>query len=364
MRIPPIVNPEAVIIQKGDENIMEGIQSCTPACRGATNSAPVQFQGEAARLTYMNVSEDTSADINILTAEGDKVSLSSDYHSEATLLTYEHLAYSNSGYEAEQGELVDYSEERKIALSVEGALSDQEMADIQALLADLGEMLKSFLTGGDAEEGGVEETSADLSRYSSLSVFEADFEYSARMQYLNLEADQLAVAAADSPKLPEPTASPAPARPPVAAAAPAAVQASQTAAPAPVAAEPPPKPVAQQAAPVAVGTPKPVAAQDEQAAGQMAKKVKDSGLRPRRFMRLLKKFLRGMMQEMRAGKVVDGEQATRGESILEKFFGRLEQASGASEVKATKLSLKQQWVSLQYEMKAEVETRPRVEETA
>jgi len=343
MRIPPIVNPEAVIIQKGDENIMEGIQSCTPACRGATNSAPVQFQGEAARLTYLNVSEDTSADINILTAEGDKVSLSSDYHSEATLLTYEHLAYSNSGYEAEQGELVDYSEERKIALSVEGALSDQEMADIQALLADLGEMLKSFLTGGGAEEGGVEETSADLSRYSSLSGFEADFEYSARMQYLNLEADQLAVAAADSPKLPEPTASPAPA---------------------PVAAEPPPKPVAQEAAPIAVETPKPVAAQDEQAAGQMAKKVKDSGLRPRRFMRLLKKFLRGMMQEMRAGKVVDGEQATRGESILEKFFGRLEQASGASEVKATKVSLKQQWVSLQYEMKAEVETRPRVEETA
>jgi hypothetical protein len=96
----------------------------------------------------------------------------------------------------------------------------------------------------------------------------------------------------------------------------------------------------------------------------MAEKVKDSGLRPRRFMRLLKKFLRGMLQEMRAGKVVDGEQATRGESILEKFFGRLEQAAGASEVKATKVSLKQQWVSLQYEMKAEVETRPSVAETA
>ena len=218
---------------------MEGIQSCTPACRGATHSAPVQFQGEAARLTYLNVSEDTSADINILTAEGDKVSLSSDYHSEATLLTYEHLAYSNSGYEAEQGELVDYSEERKIALSVEGALSDQEMADIQALLADLGEMLKSFLTGGGAEEGGVEETSADLSRYSSLSGFEADFEYSARMQYLNLEADQLAVAAAGSPKLPESMAvPPEPVRPQVAAAA-----------------DPTAKTVAQQAAPVAVESP-------------------------------------------------------------------------------------------------------------
>lgn len=80
-------------------------------------------------------------------------------------------------------------------------------------------------------------------------------------------------------------------------------------------------------------------------------------------MKLLKKFLRGLMQEMRANKTVDGEQAKRGESILEKFFGRLEQSSGVSEAKATKVSLKQQWVSFQYEMKAEVETRPSVEGT-
>ena len=88
---------------------MEGIQSCTPACRGATNAMPVQIQGEAARLACMRVCEDQSADINIFTAEGDTVSLSSEYHSETTLLTYEHLAYSNPGCEAEQGSLVDHS---------------------------------------------------------------------------------------------------------------------------------------------------------------------------------------------------------------------------------------------------------------
>lgn len=343
---------------------MEGTQSCTPACRGATTAAPVQFQGEAARLAYLNVSEDQSADINILTAEGDKVTLSSDYHSDATLLTYEHLAYSNSGYQAEQGKLVDYTEERKIALSVEGQLSDQEMADIKALLSNLGEMLKAFLTGDGEGEGGVEENSADLSRYGSLSSFQADFEYKASIQYLNLETDQLAVEAAGFPKLPAATAAPAAAAQPTAAAvAPTVALSPQTVAPASAAAVSTPKPAAAPAVPVAAETAKPAAVQDDQAVGEMTKRVKESGLRPRRFMKLLKRFLRGLMKEMRANNVVDGEQAKRGESILEKFFGQFEPPSGVSEVKATKVSLKQQWASLQYEMKAEVKTQPSVEET-
>jgi len=343
---------------------MEGIQTCTPACRGATNAAPVQFQGEAARLTCLNVSEDQSADINIFTAEGDTVTLSSDYHSEATLLTYQHLAFSNSGYEAEQGKLVDYNEERNVSLSVTGSLSDQEMADIQALLSDLGEMLKAFLTGNNEGEGGVEENSTDISRYSSLTAYQADFEYKASMQYLNLETDQLAVEASGFPKLPAEMASPqAPALQPAAASEPAAVPSPQSAAPTAVAAESAPKPAAPSAVPVAVETAKSVVVQDEHAAGQMEKKVRDSGLRPRRFMRLLKKFLRGLMLEMRANDTIDGEQAKRGESILEKFFGRLEPTSGFREVKATKVSVKQQWASLQYEMKVEAKTQPGVEET-
>ena len=359
-----MIRSEVVITQKGDQHAMEGIQRCTPACRGATHAAPVQFQGEAARLSYLNVSEDQSADINIFTAEGDKVTLSSDYHSEAILLTYEHLAYSNSGYEAEKGELVAYNEERNVSLSVKGTLSDQEMADIQALLSDLGEMLKGFMTGEGESEGGVDENSADLSRYSSLSAFEADFEYSASMQYLNLEADQLAVKTAGSPKLPESmAASPAPALQPAATVAPTVVQSPQTVAPAAVAAESTPKLGAPSAAPVAADTPKTVAAQDEQAAGKMAKKVKDSGLRPRLFMKLLKKFLRGLMQEMRANKAVDGEQAKRGESILEKFFDQVGKPPAESEIRVNQVSFEQVSVKRFFEYKAEKKAELAVEET-
>ena len=81
-------------------------------------------------------------------------------------------------------------------------------------------------------------------------------------------------------------------------------------------------------------------------------------------MKHLKKFLRSLMKELRANHVIDDEQAKRGQSILEKFFGQLEKPSSVAEVKAEKVSLKQQWVSLQYELKAEGQVQPSVEETA
>lgn len=308
-------------------------------------------------MTYLNVCEDQSADIKIVTAEGDKVTLSSDHHSEATLLTYEHLAYSNSGYAAEEGQLVDFNEQRNVSVSVEGALNDEELADIQALLSDLGRMLKDFLTG--PSEGSVEEDSADLSRYGSLSAFEADFEYHASLQVLNLEAAQLTVQATGRPQLSEAM----PAMRPAASVASAGAESPQPAAPAATAAVFTPE---EQPAPVVAleAAPKAVASETDEAARALARKVKDSGLRPRRFMKLLKKFLRGLMKEMRANRGIDDEQAKRGETILEKFFGQIEKPSSVTKVQATEVSLQRQWVSLQYELKADVQMQPSVEETA
>ena len=305
-------------------------------------------------MTCLNVSEDRSADVNIVTAEGDKVTLSSDLHSEATLLTYEHLAYSNAGYEAEEGQLVDLKEDRNVSVSVEGELNNQELADIQALLSDLGQSLMAFLTGKG--EGGVEKDAADLSRYGSLSAFEADFEHHASMQVLAFEADQVAVEVAGKPS--EAMA----AMPPAAYSTPAGVKSPQPAPPAVAAAASTPDPQPAAAVPLET-TPKTVAPQIDKTAREMAEKVRGSGLKPGRMMKLLKKFLRGLMKEMRANHVIDDEQAKRGGSILEKFFGQLEKPADASEVKAAAVSVKQQWVSLQYELKADVQMQPSVEET-
>jgi hypothetical protein len=336
---------------------MEGIQSCVPACGGATTAASIQFQGEGARITCLNVCEDQSADINIVTAEGDKVTLSSDRHSETTLLTYEHLAYSNSGYEEDKGQLVDLKYEHNLSVSVEGDLNDTEMADIQALLSDLGRMLKGFLTGKG--ESGDETDSADLSRYGSLSAFEVDFEYHAPVQALNIETDRLAV---ETSGWPQPSES-IPATQPAAAIAPTGMESSQPAAPADAnalsAADLQPAPAIPLEA-----APKAVASDDDEAARALARKIKESGHQPRRFVKLLKNFLRSLMREMVANHSIGDEQAKRGQSILDKFFSRIEESSGGSEVKASKRPLRQQWVSLQYELKADDQMQSSVEASA
>jgi len=95
----------------------------------------------------------------------------------------------------------------------------------------------------------------------------------------------------------------------------------------------------------------------------MVKKVKESGLRPMRFMKLLKKFLRSLMQEMRANKAVDSEQAKRGESILEKFFDQVGQLPAQSEIRVGRVSFEQASVKSFFEYKAEKTAKPAVEET-
>jgi len=308
-------------------------------------------------MTYLNVCEDQSADINIVTAEGDKVTLSSDHHSEATLLTYEHLACSNSGYAAEDGRLVDVNEQRNVSVSVKGQLNDEELADIQALLSDLGRMLKAFLTGKG--EGSVGEDSADLSRYGSLSAVEADFEVHANLKALDTAADQLTVEVAG---LPQPSES-MPASQPTASITPMVVESPQPLAPA--ATTPVSTPDKQPAPAVPLETaPEADAAGNDEAARALARKVKESGLRPRRMMKLLKTFRRGLMKAMCANHGIDDEQAKRGETILEKFFSQIEKPCSITKVQATEVSLKQQWVSLQYELKADGQMQPSVEGTA
>ena len=78
---------------------MEGIQSCGGSYGRASDPPAIEFQSQSTRLHCLNVCEEQSAEIAITTDEGDQVMLSAQQYAEATLLTYEHLAYNNAGYD-------------------------------------------------------------------------------------------------------------------------------------------------------------------------------------------------------------------------------------------------------------------------
>jgi hypothetical protein len=312
---------------------MEGVQSCTSPASRPHDPAATQASCQSSRLNWLSVSEEQQADFDIVTAEGDTVTLSSDYRAAATLATYEHLALSDSGYRHIAAQMQDFQLEQDIAVSVVGDLNPQELTDIKALLADLGAMFKEFLTSGGHAPTGVDE---DFSKLSSLKSVQAQFEYSASVGYLSAQADEVSIGG------------PVPAPSPPAAAAPVAA-AAQNAAPA--------------VDPTPVATPLPSPAETAPVAERMTQRVKESGLKPHKFMRLLKKFLKQFLKGLGAQGAGDAEKVKRGESILEKFFDQVGKLPAESEIRINQVAFEQASVKSFYEVKAEKTVQPAVQET-
>jgi hypothetical protein len=312
---------------------MECVQSCTSPALRQHDSAATPASYQSSRLNWLSVSEEQQAGFDIVTAEGDKVTLSSDYRAAATLATYEHLALSDSGYRHIEAQMLDFQMEQDIAVTVEGELNPQELADIKSLISDLGTMFKEFLASGGQESPGIDEEFAKL---FSLQSVQAQFEYSASVGYLSAQSDEMTIGG------PVPAPSLSEAEAPIAAAAQHAVPAVDS----------PP-----------AATPLPPPAETVPMADRMTQKVRDSGVKPQKILKLLKKFLKQFLKGLGAQAGGDAEKAKRGESILEKFFDQVGKLPAESEIRVNQVSFEQTSVKSYFEVKAEKTVTPTVEET-
>jgi len=291
-----------------------------------TRSPAARYEGELSRLAYLGISEEQSADIEIKTADGDKVTIASEIHAEAELLTYQHLAFNGQGYDAEHLQLVDFQEDRSFTLAVEGTLDEEELADIQMLLEDIRARVKDFLIGN----AGASAPEQAPDSYASLESYTADFEV--HRELTCLDAGQAQIAQAE-----------------VGAASAAATtpqgEAPETA--------PQIRAEALQAGPAA-----------EAPAQQLAERVREH--RPsRKLLKHLKRFLKTWLQEMHSSGRIDGRQAGQGEAILNRLFQKLgPQGQSTHSATAAEVTVKQEWASLRYTMSASVTTQPQVEHTA
>jgi hypothetical protein len=308
-----------------------------PVSAGGAGCCPrattIQPEGEIARLAYLGLKQEQSTDIEITTSEGDTVTISSDARTEAALLTYDHLAFNGKGFDAEELQLVELRAESSFELSVVGDLNDQEKADIEALLQDIGARLKAFLTGG-APADGAEQAAGT---YASIDSFTADIEVHRELTYLNAAEARVARGA--------PAEAPAalPAAPEVA--APQAAEAQATA-------------PAIQAVPQAAPEVEPVAQ-------QLAERVREH--RPsRRMLKQLKKLLKAFLKELHAARQIDSGQARQGEGVLDRMFRQLEpQGQGSFDISLSRISVRQEAIHLRYEMNASAQAaEPQLEETA
>jgi hypothetical protein len=102
---------------------------------------------QSAQIAKTTISGEQSADIEIQTADGDKVTLSSDIKFESSAITYEELSRTNTSYSKSQGQIISANANSKLELTVEGTLDELEKNEIKEVLINLFKMVKDFITG-------------------------------------------------------------------------------------------------------------------------------------------------------------------------------------------------------------------------
>jgi hypothetical protein len=95
---------------------------------------------QSAQLEKTTITGQQNSDIEIRTADGDKVTLSSDINFESSAVTYEKLGRTGTGYSVSRGQIVSVNASSNLELTVEGSLDELERKEIKAVLANLFKM--------------------------------------------------------------------------------------------------------------------------------------------------------------------------------------------------------------------------------
>jgi hypothetical protein len=164
---------------------------CTPPDRFSTR--PGNWTYQSAQIEKTVIAGEQSTDIEIQTADGDKVTLSSNLQFESSALVYEELGRCGARYSESRGQLLSAAASSKFELTVEGTLDEQEKKDIKAVLMNLFKMVKDFISGqADIEKA---QNFADLTTISKVT---AEFDVRASV---TVAAQSSADYAAQSPAI-------------------------------------------------------------------------------------------------------------------------------------------------------------------
>ena len=148
---------------------------------GCCHNPPDQFsmvQGnwayQSAQIAKMVIFGEQSTDIEIQTADGDKVTLSSEIKFESSAVAYEELGRTSTRYTKSQGQIISANANSTLELTVEGTLDEQEKKEIKEVLMNLFKMVKDFITGNpDTQE------THDFANLTTISGVKAEFDINA-----------------------------------------------------------------------------------------------------------------------------------------------------------------------------------------
>jgi hypothetical protein len=111
------------------------------------NAVQDNWAYRSSEISKTIIAGEQSTDIEIQTADGDKVTVSSDIKFESTAVTYDALGRTSTSYSRSQAQVVSASATSRLELTIEGTLDEQEKKEIKAVLINLFKMVKDFISG-------------------------------------------------------------------------------------------------------------------------------------------------------------------------------------------------------------------------
>jgi hypothetical protein len=139
---------------------------CNPTDQFSMAQANWAYQ--SAQIAKAEITGEQSTDIEIRTADGDKVTLSSDIKFESSAIVYENLGQTSTSYSKSQGQIISANASSELELTVEGTLDEQEKKEIKAVLMNLFKMVRDFITGKSDPDTEEAQNFADLTTISTV----------------------------------------------------------------------------------------------------------------------------------------------------------------------------------------------------
>ena len=136
----------------------------------------------APRATMVNISRAQSSDFTIVTAEGDKVTLSASRSAELSFSTYDSAGKTRGSKGLSEAK---FSASREFSLAIEGDLNKEELKDIRraikTVMKSAGDVLK-----GDTEHAA--ERVSKLGKLDTLASIDADVQFRQEVSTLQVTA--------------------------------------------------------------------------------------------------------------------------------------------------------------------------------
>lgn len=126
------------------------------------------------KFNRASVDVQASAGISVVTADSDKVTLSASSSLQAGLQTYDYLGRTQGQAVAARSQEFQLSTSSGFAMTVEGTLDQEELADIRQLIGTLSSVSKDFIARKNHD--GPQHL-AQLDALDSIASFEASFSY-------------------------------------------------------------------------------------------------------------------------------------------------------------------------------------------